>query len=626
MALPVILNINTLSNSWTASLDGKTMLTGAYATAFAQAGSGNAIGVGYASYFNGPVAEVILYNRKLSATERLQVNSYMAIQYGITIDQTVASDYLASDGTTTMWKASDNSGFSNNIAGIGRDEIGSLYQKQSRSINTAASGNLIAIAVGNELAVSNADNTDTITNNKSFLVWGDNNGAVTYTTNITGNNVTVRMPRIWKVDKTNWADRDIIVKLYGSARNTYLLISNNDPTFTTIYQELELGADSTITINSSLLPDGAYFTFGKEILGPGYVNSGVQMWLRADDNVSNVDAWYDFSGNGTDASQATVTSQPLLSTSVMNFNPGLKFDASNDYMQIPQSALTGKFPTGNAARTIIGVAIPLSNATDQALFTYGAFVSNQSSGFRRSVTQEAVFEGNSNPVNVIGPAGSFPINGTTIIGGRYTGGATGVASVYANDTSAGNTGVRNWNTVLSVDGAHIGKYAGESRWWNGYIGELILYNRNISSVEFHRISSYLALKYGVTLDQSPATDYVATNWDGSAGTKMWTAADNGIYNKNIAGIGRDDKTALYQKQSRSASDTLITVAAGGVVAADNLSNGATIDDLSFLYGLMMVELQHFLLPLPAWPMLQAEWRVYGKWIKPTGQMGILPLK
>ena len=182
--------------------------------------------------------------------------------------------------------------------------------------------------------------------------------------------------------------------------------------------------------------------------------------------------------------------------------------------------------------------------------------------FRRSVAQEAIFEGNSNPVNVIGPAGSFPINSTSIISGRYTGGTTGVASVYANDTSAANSRVRNWNTVLSVDGAQIGKYAGEARWWNGYIGELVVYNRNVSSVEFHRINSYLALKYGVTLDQSPATDYVATDWDGIAGTKMWTAADNSIYNKNIAGIGRDDKTALYQKQSRSANDTLVTIAAG----------------------------------------------------------------
>ena len=152
MALPVILNVNTFSNTWTASLDGKAMLSAAYTTSFAQTGTNNALGVGYGSYFDGPVSEVILYNRKLNATERLQLNSYLAIRYGISIDQTTPADYLASDGTTTMWKASDNTGFANNIAGIGRDEIGSLNQKQSRSINTAASGNIVALALGNEIA------------------------------------------------------------------------------------------------------------------------------------------------------------------------------------------------------------------------------------------------------------------------------------------------------------------------------------------------------------------------------------------------------------------------------------------------------------------------------------------
>ncbi len=287
LALPVILNVSTAANSWTASLDGKIMGgPAAYPTSFVQTGTNNAIGVAYGSYFNGPISEVILYKRKLNAIERQQVNSYMAIRYGITLDQTTPTDYLASDGTTTMWKASDNTGFTSNIAGIGRDEIGSLYQKQSRSINTAVTGNLIAVAVGDDMAASNAENSDTILNNKSFLVWGDNNGATTYTTNVTGANVTLRMPRVWKADKTNWATRNITIKLLGSVTNTYLLISNNAGSFTTIDQELPINPDSTITISSDLLADGAYFTFGKQIVGPGFVNAGVQVWLRADDGVS----------------------------------------------------------------------------------------------------------------------------------------------------------------------------------------------------------------------------------------------------------------------------------------------------------------------------------------------------
>ncbi len=96
----------------------------------------------------------------------------------------------------------DNGTFKFNIAGIGRDDKGTLLQKQSRSINTTGSGNLVSVAVGSELAASNPENTDTITNDKSFLTWADNNAGVTYTTNIAGDKVTLRMARVWKVDKT----------------------------------------------------------------------------------------------------------------------------------------------------------------------------------------------------------------------------------------------------------------------------------------------------------------------------------------------------------------------------------------------------------------------------------------
>ena len=216
--------------------------------------------------------------------------------------------------------------------------MGSLYQKQSRSINTAASGNAIAIAAGSELAPSNAENPDTITNNKSFLVWGDNNGAITYTNNITGTNVTVRMPRVWKVDKTNWADDDITIKLHGNITNTYLLIANTDATFATISQELAVNADSTVTLNSSLLPDGAYFTFGKQIKGPGYVNTGIQVWLRADDGTSSNDTWYDYSGNDANAAQGTIANQPALTNNANNFNPAFRFNGTTHYLDVPYSA------------------------------------------------------------------------------------------------------------------------------------------------------------------------------------------------------------------------------------------------------------------------------------------------
>ena len=43
------------------------------------------------------------------------------------------------------------------------------------------------------------------------------------------------MARVWKVQKTNWMDKDITIKLNNGKSTNYLLISNS-PAFTTITQ------------------------------------------------------------------------------------------------------------------------------------------------------------------------------------------------------------------------------------------------------------------------------------------------------------------------------------------------------------------------------------------------------
>ncbi|MEI9943345.1 MAG: LamG-like jellyroll fold domain-containing protein [Chitinophagaceae bacterium] len=566
LSLPAILNVSSAANLWTASLDAKTYSTAAYATSFAQALTLNYIGAGHNSAFNGLLPEVIEYNRKLSATERQQVNTYLAIRYGITLDQTSAYDYLASDGTTTMWKASDNGVYKNNIAGIGRDDIGSLHQKQSRSINTAGSGNLIAVANGTTLAVSNDANTDSVDNNKSFLTWGDNAGAVTYTTPVTANNVTLRMPRVWKADKTNWASGNITIKLFAGVTNTYLLISNTDGTFATIDQELAMNTDSTITINSDLLPDGAFFTFGKQLKGPGYVNSGITLWLRADDNVSTVDHWGDYSGNDNDALQATAASQPVFTAPSVNFNPAFDFDGSADYMDIVSNAGI----SGTNQFTVVTVQMRNSVGGNDAMLSQQGIATNTFSSFFANTNQYAITATNTGAFvsTTTYPTANIPFLNAT------TRGAANLFSLYRNGAPDG-TGTGAYN-FLSL-GLRVGnRGASGDMPFDGHINEEIVYNRTLTAPELQQVNSYLALKYGITLN-SGGTDYIAT--DGT--TKMWTVAKNGIYKNNIAGIGRDDKTDLYQKQSRSSNDTLITIAAGASVAATNQANASSLDEMSF---------------------------------------------
>lgn len=135
--------------------------------------------------YNGRIAEIVTYsatnNDADNTRERNRIQSYLAVKYGITLGANGTSqDYVNSDGSV-IWDA--NTGvpaedvFNFDIAGIGRDDVSELYQKQSRSVNNAAdvtgkTQGVLTIGLG-EIYNTNKDNPNTI-NNKQFLMWGNN--------------------------------------------------------------------------------------------------------------------------------------------------------------------------------------------------------------------------------------------------------------------------------------------------------------------------------------------------------------------------------------------------------------------------------------------------------------------
>ena len=59
--------------------------------------------------FSGDVAELLIYTLPHTATLRQQIESYLAIKWGITLDQTTPRNYTLNNGTTagtiTAWDA-----------------------------------------------------------------------------------------------------------------------------------------------------------------------------------------------------------------------------------------------------------------------------------------------------------------------------------------------------------------------------------------------------------------------------------------------------------------------------------------------------------------------------------------
>ncbi|MFN4365790.1 MAG: hypothetical protein ACK4E6_17510, partial [Chryseobacterium hispalense] len=142
--------------------------------------------------------EAIVYSQALSDTEILKVHSYLAIKYGVTLNQSTLQNYLASDGTTVWWNATTNATYSNNIAGIARDDASGLNQKQSQSINSG-----IQPVIGNgNIFDTNANNTNNFSADLSALVWGSDTGSTSFASSFAFGGLNNRITRIWKVQET----------------------------------------------------------------------------------------------------------------------------------------------------------------------------------------------------------------------------------------------------------------------------------------------------------------------------------------------------------------------------------------------------------------------------------------
>jgi hypothetical protein len=79
--------------------------------------------------WKGGIAEFIFYSRVLSPRQRLGVESYLALKYGITLGK--GKDYLRSDGEV-IWDAKQHQDFHHRIVGLGSDEASNWQQYHSQ--------------------------------------------------------------------------------------------------------------------------------------------------------------------------------------------------------------------------------------------------------------------------------------------------------------------------------------------------------------------------------------------------------------------------------------------------------------------------------------------------------------
>ena len=167
---------------------------------------------GWDGSLDGRVGEIITFSSRATDIQRSNIQSYLAIKYGITLGVNGTSMNYTNSAGTTIWDATANVGYNYDITGIGRDDLSKLNQKQSKSVNTSDE---ITIGLA-DIYTTNTANTNTFDTDKKFLVWGNNRGTlaaqtpvivnissgITSPSTLTSDVSFVSVGRTWKVIQT----------------------------------------------------------------------------------------------------------------------------------------------------------------------------------------------------------------------------------------------------------------------------------------------------------------------------------------------------------------------------------------------------------------------------------------
>lgn len=307
-------------------------------------------GYQYVENWHGNIAEIILYDRNLTAVEKDRVETYMSVKYGTTLSH----NYLSADGTTIYNVAT----YGSHITSIGRDDASSLNQKQSKSVNT---GSIVTIGLGTAVVADQSTIAASFSADKSFDIIGDNGLPSSYATAFLPQTYISPVPsafrlmsRIWRVQETGTVGT-ITVSVPTTTKAEVLLVSNS-ATFTPgSATEITLTPDGNGNLTAQVdLTDGQFFTFGATLFGPGGVTADLGLWTKADAGTSSttnggfINTWLDQSPNQYQMTSQVDNRRPKYTapSTSSNFNPTVLFDGVNSGLELAPF-MTGVEPGGS---------------------------------------------------------------------------------------------------------------------------------------------------------------------------------------------------------------------------------------------------------------------------------------
>jgi len=519
--------------------------------------SGNALNFAFynGGYATVDIAEIVLYPSLLSAADRNKVQSYLAIKYGISLgDNTDAVAYTSSNGTE-VWTADATYKF--DIFGIGKDDTSSLDQSQSNSINTGSGDGTGQSGAGN-IVLSNPTSLD----DGDYLLVGHDNAALTELAAGTDLPASLsgftRIDRQWLVKETgDVGNVDLTFDTFdlgyaGTVASSYRLLidTDQDGDFTTGQPTIvqadpaSLSGNTTLIFNDLDLQDSDQFTIITAVPSPGVGND--ILWLEANNgltkNASNeVTGWADQAGFNA----FTVVGTPTYEENAINFNPVVNFANTDAKNALPSNRLDGNQPID----VVEGFAVYKYNSTSNRGASVGSTVSNSNYGpsIFAADNDQRVYFGNGLNSTYQSYANTdldntFTINNLDVTSSSSPF-ATGRLNGAIQTISAGGGGDFTSITVTPMIGGtnNTGGNNAGSGWFpfNGALAEVVLYPSSLNVFEKLEVESYLAIKYGITLDPSVGNYLVLTG--PTTTLPVW---NNTSYWNDVFGIARDDVEGL----------------------------------------------------------------------------------
>lgn len=245
--------------------------------------------------------------------------------------------------------------------------------------------------------------------------------------------------------------------------------------------------------------------------------AGYNVWLDASDTTtitqsSNaVSAWTDKSANAYVFQQLTAVNKPTTNTRTLNSLNVLDFDGTGDFLESTAAASTWNFMHNATGSTIFMVVNTDANAGANAL------LSTNVGGATTPGVYYYVAPGGADQyhrVLVSGTTATYNVNNRIDAAAVWLNGTTQALGLLT-DASNATTYLRaklyrNNNTNVAVNGgADGGVYStnnatntlnicgGAGNYLNGVVGEIIIYNSQLSSGDIASNMTYLSSKWGI---------------------------------------------------------------------------------------------------------------------------------